>query len=95
MEIKKPHNFSHRVGDWVFINVPHIAKYEWHPFTISSSPEKEDVLTFHIRGVGDWTNHLYGYFEEQLIKSAVERRKSIQSAKWYIISLIVGLMYYT
>lgn len=24
----------------MFVNIPAIAKYEWHPFTISSAPEQ-------------------------------------------------------
>ena len=79
MVIRKPDTFNHDVGDWVFINVPHISKYEWHPFTISSPPENSDVLTLHIRAVGDWTKALYGYFEERLNKNAGELR--IQSVK--------------
>lgn len=39
--IKRPPNFDFRPGDYVFVNVPVIAKYEWHPFTISSAPEQE------------------------------------------------------
>jgi NADPH oxidase 5 len=29
-----------RPGDYVFVNIPTIAKYEWHPFTLSSAPEE-------------------------------------------------------
>ena len=39
--IKRPHHFDFRPGDYVFVNIPVIAKYEWHPFTISSAPEQE------------------------------------------------------
>lgn len=39
--IKRPHHFDFHPGDYVFANVPAIAKYEWHPFTISSAPEQE------------------------------------------------------
>ena len=31
--------FHFRPGDYVFLNIPAIAKHEWHPFTISSCPE--------------------------------------------------------
>ena len=37
---------------------------EWHPFTISSAPEQPGTFTLHVRGVGQWTNRLYSYFEE-------------------------------
>jgi hypothetical protein len=63
--IKRPHNFDFHPGDYVFVNVPAIAKYEWHPFTISSAPEQEDDMWLHIRGVGEWTNRLYNYFEHE------------------------------
>lgn len=39
--IKRPPQFDFHPGDYVFVNVPAIAKYEWHPFTISSAPEQE------------------------------------------------------
>jgi predicted ferric reductase len=42
--IKRPHHFDFHPGDYVFVNVPAIAKYEWHPFTISSAPEQEGEL---------------------------------------------------
>ena len=36
---------------------------EWHPFSISSSPH-ENVVSIHIRVLGDWTKELYNYVEE-------------------------------
>lgn len=61
--IKRPLHFDFHPGDYVFVNIPAIAKYEWHPFTVSSAPEQEDYMWLHIRGVGQWTNRLYDYFE--------------------------------
>ncbi|TMW41180.1 hypothetical protein DOY81_013740 [Sarcophaga bullata] len=63
--IKRPFNFNFRPGDYVFVNIPAIANYEWHPFTISSAPEQEDYMWLHIRTVGEWTNRLYQYFERE------------------------------
>lgn len=63
--IRRPPHFYFRPGDYVFVNIPAIAKYEWHPFTLSSAPEQEDYMWLHIRGVGEWTNQLYGYFEKE------------------------------
>ncbi|XP_035771284.1 NADPH oxidase 5 [Neolamprologus brichardi] len=62
--IKRPQFFQFKPGDYVFINIPVIAKYEWHPFTISSAPEQSDTLWLHIRSMGQWTNRLYDYFRE-------------------------------
>jgi len=42
--IKRPPNFHFHPGDYVFVKIPVIAKYEWHPFTISSAPEQEGKL---------------------------------------------------
>ncbi|XP_033347498.1 NADPH oxidase 5 [Bombus vosnesenskii] len=66
--IKRPPHFVFHPGDYVFVNVPVIARYEWHPFTISSAPEQEDYIWLHIRAVGEWTNSLYSYFEKEQIK---------------------------
>ncbi|KAH8366324.1 hypothetical protein KR200_011746 [Drosophila serrata] len=63
--IKRPFHFNFRPGDYVFVNIPAIANYEWHPFTISSAPEQEDYMWLHIRTVGEWTNRLYRYFERE------------------------------
>lgn len=61
--ITRPLNFTYDPGDYVFIQIPVVAKYEWHPFTISSAPEKQGVFWLHIRAVGTWTERLYRLFE--------------------------------
>ncbi|KAG5871550.1 hypothetical protein JTB14_011317 [Gonioctena quinquepunctata] len=63
--IKRPLQFDFHPGDYIFVRIPAIAKYEWHPFTISSAPEQDDYMWLHIRGVGQWTNRLYNYFERE------------------------------
>ncbi|XP_019856436.1 PREDICTED: NADPH oxidase 5-like [Amphimedon queenslandica] len=62
LSITRPPNFNYQPGDYVFIQIPSITRYEWHPFTISSAPEMSDVFWLHIRGVGSWTNELYEHF---------------------------------
>jgi Ca2+-binding EF-hand superfamily protein/predicted ferric reductase len=59
--IRKPPKFTFKPGDYIFINIPIIAKYEWHPFSISSAPEKSDYIWLHVRAVGNWTKKLYSY----------------------------------
>lgn len=56
LQIQKP-SFSYKPGQYMFVNVPDISKYQWHPFTITSSPF-EDYVSVHIRQVGDWTRSL-------------------------------------
>uniref|UniRef100_A0A668A7N2 NADPH oxidase 5 n=1 Tax=Myripristis murdjan TaxID=586833 RepID=A0A668A7N2_9TELE len=62
--IKRPQFFHFKPGDYIYINIPDIAKYEWHPFTISSAPEQSDTLWLHIRSMGQWTNRLFEYFRQ-------------------------------
>ncbi|XP_030046330.1 NADPH oxidase 5 [Microcaecilia unicolor] len=60
--ITRPQSFHYKPGDYVYVNIPVIAKYEWHPFTLSSAPEQQDTMWLHIRSLGQWTNRLYDYF---------------------------------
>ncbi|XP_020837969.1 NADPH oxidase 5 isoform X1 [Phascolarctos cinereus] len=61
--ISRPSFFHYKPGDYIYLNIPAIAKYEWHPFTISSAPEQEGTIWLHIRSQGQWTNRLYNYFK--------------------------------
>ncbi|XP_034031676.1 NADPH oxidase 5 [Thalassophryne amazonica] len=72
--IKRPQFFHFKPGDYVYINIPVIAKYEWHPFTISSAPEQPDNLWLHIRSMGQWTNRLYEYFRQLESQVVIPRR---------------------
>jgi len=64
LRIKRPREFEFKAGEYIYLNVPNIAKYEWHPFTISSAPEIEDEFSVHIRAVGGWTKQLYDMCKE-------------------------------
>lgn len=48
--VKRPHNFNFAPGDWLFVKIPAIAKFEWHPFTISSAPEQQVPMYFYCYG---------------------------------------------
>nr|XP_008014286.2 NADPH oxidase 5 isoform X2 [Chlorocebus sabaeus] len=61
--IRRPPFFHYRPGDYLYLNIPTIARYEWHPFTISSAPEQKDTIWLHIRSQGQWTNRLYESFK--------------------------------
>ncbi|OWK51611.1 NADPH oxidase 5 [Lonchura striata] len=73
--IQRPRSFRFQPGDYVYLNVPAIAAYEWHPFSISSAPEQPEnsrifgvdpteTLWLHIRARGQWTTKLYEYFQQ-------------------------------
>ncbi|XP_041274395.1 NADPH oxidase 5 [Onychostruthus taczanowskii] len=62
--IQRPKSFRFQPGDYVYLNIPAIAAYEWHPFSISSAPEQPETLWLHIRARGQWTTKLYEYFQQ-------------------------------
>ena len=37
--INKPRKFTYKPGDYIYVNIPAVANFEWHPFSISSAPE--------------------------------------------------------
>ncbi|KAI8810577.1 ferric reductase NAD binding domain-containing protein [Cladochytrium replicatum] len=53
LQFEKP-SFKYKPGQYLFINIPDVSRVEWHPFTITSTPE-EGFVSIHIRIVGDWT----------------------------------------
>ncbi|GAA5830999.1 hypothetical protein JCM11251_005105 [Rhodosporidiobolus azoricus] len=53
VQIKKEKTTT-RAGQYIFINVPSLSYFQFHPFTLTSAPE-EDHIAVHIRVVGDWT----------------------------------------
>jgi NAD(P)H-flavin reductase len=59
LSIVRPRDFEHDAADYVFVRIPAVARGEWHPFTISSAPERSDALTLHVRSSGNWTSALY------------------------------------
>jgi len=55
VELDRPRGFAYAAGDYIFLRVPDVARHEWHPFTLTSSPEDARRLTVHIRSLGNWT----------------------------------------
>eukprot|EP00118_Oscarella_pearsei_P014512 m.124702 g.124702 ORF g.124702 m.124702 type:complete len:614 (+) comp37853_c0_seq2:60-1901(+) len=53
----KKRGFHAEAGQYVFVNAPEVRFFEWHPFTLTSSPE-EDYFSVHIRLMGDWTEKM-------------------------------------
>lgn len=49
--------FNYKPGQYVFLCVPSLSIFEWHPFSISSTPHQAYV-TLHIRELGNWTKRL-------------------------------------
>ena len=63
LEIERPVGFEFDPADYVFLRIPSIAKREWHPFTLSSAPER-GPLTVHVRALGNWSRALRQMVEQ-------------------------------
>ena len=51
--------FRYKSGQYCFIRCDQVSLTEWHPFTITSAPNANDYLSFHIKDSGDWTHKLH------------------------------------
>ncbi|KAI0903715.1 cytochrome b-245 heavy chain subunit beta [Ustulina deusta] len=56
IQFEKP-SFKYKAGQWLFLQVPSLSNYEWHPFTITSCPY-DPYVSVHVRQVGDFTRAL-------------------------------------
>jgi hypothetical protein len=48
---------NYEPGQYCFISIQKLGRFEYHPFSISSCPSEENV-SFHIRALGNWTKQL-------------------------------------
>ncbi|KAL6246739.1 hypothetical protein RBB50_006046 [Rhinocladiella similis] len=48
--------WRYKAGQYVFLQVPQISLFQWHPFTISTCIGRE--MQLHIKTDGDWTKKL-------------------------------------
>lgn len=64
LTIERPNGFHFLPTDYVFLNIPQVARYEWHPFTLSSAPEDRKLLTVHVRSAGNWTNKVFDRYKQ-------------------------------
>jgi dual oxidase len=48
--------WKYRAGQYVFITVPELSTFQWHPFTISTCIGND--MQLHIKTDGDWTSKL-------------------------------------
>ncbi|KAI1751827.1 cytochrome b-245 heavy chain subunit beta [Xylaria castorea] len=56
IQFEKP-SFKYKAGQWLFLQVPSLSSYQWHPFTITSCPY-DPYVSVHVRQVGDFTKAL-------------------------------------
>eukprot|EP01125_Pyxidicula_operculata_P012328 TRINITY_DN4046_c0_g1_i1.p1 TRINITY_DN4046_c0_g1~~TRINITY_DN4046_c0_g1_i1.p1 ORF type:complete len:555 (-),score=34.34 TRINITY_DN4046_c0_g1_i1:138-1802(-) len=53
-------NFQFSPGQYCFVCVPKLSLLQWHPFSISSSPANPEIISFHIKEMGEnsWSHRL-------------------------------------
>lgn len=73
LTFSKPPSFDYKPGQYLLINVPHISKLQWHPFTMTSSP-LEDKIYVHIRVTGNWTKKLFRWLS---IKKQLQQQQQL------------------
>ena len=64
LQLDRPASFQYRAGQYLFICVPAISRFEWHPFTLTSCPEEPDHLSLHVRSLGNWTRALHQFVKQ-------------------------------
>nr|XP_002735792.1 PREDICTED: dual oxidase 1-like [Saccoglossus kowalevskii] len=66
LEWKRPVDFNYKSGQWLQISCIDLGENEYHPFTLTSSPN-ENTLSIHIRTVGPWTMNMQRKFHPDSI----------------------------
>ncbi|KAJ2783377.1 hypothetical protein H4R18_001744 [Coemansia javaensis] len=59
---------SYKPGQYVYICIPSLSWYQWHPFTLTSAPE-EDELSVHVWVNGGWTWRLVQMLQQYSVDS--------------------------
>ncbi|KAG8378788.1 hypothetical protein BUALT_Bualt07G0021400 [Buddleja alternifolia] len=65
----------------IFLKIPSISKFQWHPFSITSSSSVEDhTMSIVVKSDGQWTNSLYDNIVRAEVDSEEDRRECIPIA---------------
>jgi predicted ferric reductase len=62
LKLYRPDGFEFHPAEYIYLRIPKISRFGWHPFTISSCPEERDYIGLHIRALGNWTRRLHNQF---------------------------------
>ncbi|MEW5314504.1 MAG: hypothetical protein WDW38_005999 [Sanguina aurantia] len=68
--------FQYAGGQFVFLCIPALSIWAWHPFSISSHPE-HDTVYLHIRVLGDWTRRLHSLAGKQVFSDGGPARVKV------------------
>jgi len=56
VEVPKKRPWDYKAGQYVFVQVSELSRFQWHPFTVSTCINNR--MQVHIKADGDWTNAL-------------------------------------
>mmetsp|Transcript_6720 Transcript_6720/g.7031 ORF Transcript_6720/g.7031 Transcript_6720/m.7031 type:complete len:561 (+) Transcript_6720:29-1711(+) len=65
-------SFNYECGQYCFLLIKEISPFDFHPISISTSPE-ESIISFHIRQVGGWTRQLGDHISKKLKENNYEK----------------------
>lgn len=55
-QVPKTRPWDYKAGQYVFVQIPELSRFQWHPFTVSTCIHNK--MQVHIKADGDWTNAL-------------------------------------
>lgn len=55
-QVPKTRPWDYKAGQYAFVQVPQLSRFQWHPFTVSTCIN--NTMQVHIKADGDWTNSL-------------------------------------
>lgn len=64
VRIKFDNCFKYSCGQYCFLMIKEISPFDFHPMSLSSSPE-DGTTTFHIRELGGWSRNLAKFIREE------------------------------
>jgi dual oxidase len=64
---ERPDGFGYKSGQYIKIACDVISEDAYHPFSLTSAAQ-EDVLSVHIRSVGDWTRRIRDVFHPENLR---------------------------
>ncbi|KAG7537342.1 FAD-binding 8 [Arabidopsis suecica] len=63
--LPKDQRLNYAPSSFIFLNIPLVSRFQWHPFSIiSSSSVDKHTLSIMMKCEGDWTNSVYNKVEE-------------------------------
>ena len=71
--IQKPTSFNYTAGDYLYINLPFVSKYEWYPFIISPSKSPK-LIKIIIKFYGKWAMSFLKNIENNINNYQEDRR---------------------